>query len=176
MFLFLEHDRCRRQYRYRSLHWFRQSSTNWWSRRWVYEWQYRNSRSSCWHSLALVIDWIIMGIMLLNTCQAIGEMAMWANAYFEDRKAELTDSAFRFSMYPVSGGFYTLVSRFVDASWGFAMGWNYVRSERSSIWVLGATGGWLYLPHCQVFQWAVVLPLEVSFVWWYSSVCVTDNY
>lgn len=66
---------------------------------------------------ALVIDWIIMGIMLLNTCQAIGEMAI---------------------MYPVSGGFYTLVSRFVDASWGFAMGWNYV------------------------FQWAVVLPLELT--------------
>ena len=40
-------------------------------------------------------------------------------------------------MYPVSGGFYTLVSRFVDPSWGFAMGWNYV------------------------FQWAVVLPLEL---------------
>ncbi|KAK9893750.1 hypothetical protein P389DRAFT_155558 [Cystobasidium minutum MCA 4210] len=66
---------------------------------------------------ALVIDWIIMGVMLLNTCQAIGEMAI---------------------MYPVSGGFYTLVSRFVDASWGFAMGWNYV------------------------FQWAVVLPLELT--------------
>jgi hypothetical protein len=32
-------------------------------------------------------------------------------------------------MYPVSGGFYTLVSRFVDASWGFAMGWNYVRMD-----------------------------------------------
>lgn len=32
-------------------------------------------------------------------------------------------------MYPVSGGFYTLVSRFVDASWGFAMGWNYVCSH-----------------------------------------------
>jgi len=57
-----------------------------------------------------------MGLMLLNTCQAIGEMAI---------------------MYPVSGGFYTLVSRFVDPSWGFAMGWNYV------------------------FQWAVVLPLEL---------------
>jgi amino acid transporter len=41
--------------------------------------------------------------MLLNTCQAIGEMAI---------------------LYPVSGGFYTLVSRFIDPSWGFAMGWN----------------------------------------------------
>lgn len=26
--------------------------------------------------LALVIGWLIMGVMLLNTCQAIGEMAM----------------------------------------------------------------------------------------------------
>ena len=43
----------------------------------------------------------VAGIMLLNTCQAMGEMAI---------------------MYPVSGGFYTLVSRFIDPSWGFAMG------------------------------------------------------
>ena len=41
-------------------------------------------------------------------------------------------------MYPVSGGFYTYSARFIDPSWGFAMGWNYV------------------------FQWAVVLPLELT--------------
>ena len=41
-------------------------------------------------------------------------------------------------MYPVSGGFYIYSSRFIDPSWGFAMGWNYV------------------------FQWAVVLPLEIT--------------
>lgn len=41
-------------------------------------------------------------------------------------------------MYPVSGGFYTLSTRFIDPSWGFAMGWNYV------------------------FQWAIVLPLELT--------------
>lgn len=29
-------------------------------------------------------------------------------------------------MYPVSGGFYTYSVRFIDPSWGFAMGWNYV--------------------------------------------------
>ena len=40
-------------------------------------------------------------------------------------------------MYPVSGGFYTYSTRFVDPSWGFAMGYNYV------------------------FQWAIVLPLEL---------------
>ena len=41
-------------------------------------------------------------------------------------------------MYPVSGGFYTYYTRFIDPSWGFAMGWNYV------------------------FQWAIVLPLEIN--------------
>jgi yeast amino acid transporter len=41
-------------------------------------------------------------------------------------------------MYPVSGGFYTYSARFIDPSWGFAMGWNYV------------------------FQWAIVLPLELT--------------
>lgn len=29
-------------------------------------------------------------------------------------------------MYPISGGFYTYSVRFIDPSWGFAMGWNYV--------------------------------------------------
>ena len=41
-------------------------------------------------------------------------------------------------MYPVSGGFYTYSIRFIDPSWGFAMGWNYV------------------------FQWVIVLPLELT--------------
>lgn len=29
------------------------------------------------------------------------------------------------TMYPVSGGFYTFATRFVDPSFGFAVGWNY---------------------------------------------------
>ncbi|KAI0859918.1 amino acid transporter [Xylaria cubensis] len=41
-------------------------------------------------------------------------------------------------MYPVSGGFYTYASRFIDPAWGFAIGWNYVA------------------------QWAVVVPLELT--------------
>lgn len=41
-------------------------------------------------------------------------------------------------MYPVSGSFYTYSSRFIDPSWGFAMGWNYV------------------------FSWVIVLPLELT--------------
>jgi len=65
----------------------------------------------------ILICWAIMGAMLIVTIQNIGEMAI---------------------IYPVTGGFYTLVARFIDPSWGFAMGWNYV------------------------LQWAVVLPLELT--------------
>jgi amino acid transporter len=54
--------------------------------------------------LSLIIDYMIIGVMMFNVVMALGEMAM---------------------MYPVSGGFYVLVTRFVDPSWGFAMGWNY---------------------------------------------------
>lgn len=55
--------------------------------------------------------------MIFNVVYALGELAV---------------------MYPVSGGFYTYSTRFIDPSWGFAMGWNYV------------------------FQWAIVLPLELN--------------
>jgi yeast amino acid transporter len=55
--------------------------------------------------------------MMFNVVYALGELAV---------------------MYPVSGGFYTYSTRFIDPSWGFAMGWNYV------------------------FQWAIVLPLELT--------------
>ena len=41
-------------------------------------------------------------------------------------------------MYPVSGGAYTYSTRFIDPSWGFAMGWNYC------------------------FSWAITLPLELA--------------
>ncbi|EOD44355.1 Amino-acid permease inda1 [Neofusicoccum parvum] len=65
---------------------------------------------------ALLIDFGIIGVMIFNVVYALGELAV---------------------MYPVSGGFYTYSTRFIDPSWGFAMGWNYV------------------------FQWAIVLPLEL---------------
>lgn len=54
--------------------------------------------------------------MMFNVVYALGELAI---------------------MYPVSGGFYTYSTRFIDPSWGFAMGWNYTA------------------------QWAIVLPLEI---------------
>ncbi|KAJ3565932.1 hypothetical protein NPX13_g7318 [Xylaria arbuscula] len=65
----------------------------------------------------LIIDFLIIGIMIFNVVYALGEMAV---------------------MYPVSGGFYTYSTRFIDPSWGFAMGWNYV------------------------LQWLVVVPLELT--------------
>ncbi|KAH7159912.1 amino acid permease/ SLC12A domain-containing protein [Dactylonectria estremocensis] len=55
---------------------------------------------------ALVID-IIIGIMLLLTTLALAEMAV---------------------LYPVNGAFYTYIVRFVDPSWGFAVGWEYALS------------------------------------------------
>lgn len=66
--------------------------------------------------IALILCYMIIGIMMFNVVFALGEMAM---------------------MYPVSGGFYVLVTRFVDPSWGFAMGWNYF------------------------LQWAFILPFEI---------------
>ncbi|KAL2004522.1 hypothetical protein VTN00DRAFT_3407 [Thermoascus crustaceus] len=66
---------------------------------------------------ALLIDFMIIGVMMFNVVYALGELAI---------------------MYPISGGFYSYSTRFIDPSWGFAMGWNYV------------------------FQWAIVLPLELT--------------
>ncbi|KAH8895186.1 amino-acid permease inda1 [Thozetella sp. PMI_491] len=65
---------------------------------------------------SLIIDYIIIGVMMFNVVFALGEMAL---------------------LYPVSGGFYILVTRFVDPSWGFAMGWNYF------------------------LQWVFILPFEI---------------
>ncbi|KAL8303763.1 hypothetical protein RB597_004839 [Gaeumannomyces tritici] len=56
---------------------------------------------------SLVICYTIIGIMLLFTTQALAEMAV---------------------LFPINGAFYTYVVRFVDPSWGFAMGWDYAIS------------------------------------------------
>lgn len=81
---------------------------------------------------SVLIDFLIMGVMMFNTVYALGELAV---------------------MFPVSGGFYTYSTRFIDPSWGFAMGWNYC------------------------FQWAIVLPLELTVCgltigYWDSSISV----
>lgn len=56
---------------------------------------------------SLVICYLIIGIMLLFTCQALAELAV---------------------LYPVNGAFFTYIVRFIDPSWGFAMGWDYAIS------------------------------------------------
>ncbi|KAJ8082393.1 Amino-acid permease inda1 [Marasmius tenuissimus] len=53
----------------------------------------------------VLIAWILIGAMLINVTQALGEMSI---------------------VFPVSGGFYTLSDRFIDSGFAFAMGWNYV--------------------------------------------------
>ncbi|KAI5474978.1 hypothetical protein MNV49_002131 [Pseudohyphozyma bogoriensis] len=53
----------------------------------------------------ILIAWVLMGAMLINVTQALGEMCI---------------------MFPVSGGFYTLACRFLDESLGMALGWNYL--------------------------------------------------
>ncbi|ETS76387.1 hypothetical protein PFICI_11774 [Pestalotiopsis fici W106-1] len=56
---------------------------------------------------SLVICYLIVGLMLLFTMQALAEMAV---------------------LYPVNGAFFTYVVRFVDPSWGFAVGLDYALS------------------------------------------------
>lgn len=65
---------------------------------------------------SVLIAYLIIGVMLFCTIQALGELAV---------------------IFPVAGSFSAFSTRFLDPSWGFAMGWNYA------------------------LQWIGVLPLEV---------------
>lgn len=65
---------------------------------------------------SVLIAFILNGAMIFATVQALGELAV---------------------IFPVSGAFSTFSTRFLDPSWGFAMGWNYA------------------------MQWLVVFPLEL---------------
>ncbi|KAH3686505.1 hypothetical protein WICPIJ_002522 [Wickerhamomyces pijperi] len=65
---------------------------------------------------ALVISWCIIGTMMFATAVALGELCV---------------------TFPVTGGFTTYATRFIDPSFGFAMGWNYA------------------------LQWLILLPLEL---------------
>lgn len=56
---------------------------------------------------SVLIGFAIVGVMLLMTMQALGEMAV---------------------LYPVNGAFFTYICRFVSPSLGFAVGWNYAIS------------------------------------------------
>lgn len=52
---------------------------------------------------AVLLGFIIVGVMLLCTMQCLGELTV---------------------LYPVSGAFYTYIVRFVDPSLGFAVAWD----------------------------------------------------
>ncbi|KAK3347018.1 amino acid permease-domain-containing protein [Lasiosphaeria hispida] len=65
---------------------------------------------------AVLLAYLFVGVMLYCTVQALGELAV---------------------VFPVAGSFSAFSTRFLDPSWGFAMGWNYA------------------------LQWIVVLPLEI---------------
>lgn len=65
---------------------------------------------------SLLIAWGVVSSFLYCTMQSLAELA---------------------ALFPVSGSFSTYATRFVDPSWGFAVGWNYA-----------------------IF-WVVVLPLEL---------------
>ncbi|GME70005.1 unnamed protein product [[Candida] boidinii] len=54
---------------------------------------------------ALLIGWLLTGIMIYCTVQALGELAV---------------------TFPVSGSFIIYNARFVSTPWGFCMAWNYV--------------------------------------------------
>lgn len=66
---------------------------------------------------SLLIGFMIIGVMILMVMQALGELAV---------------------MYPVNGAFFTYIVRFLDPSWGFAMGWDYA------------------------IQWLTILPFEIT--------------
>lgn len=53
---------------------------------------------------ALIIAWGLVGTMVFCTVHSLGELCV---------------------AFPVNGAFSTYATRFVDSSWGFAVGWNY---------------------------------------------------
>lgn len=53
----------------------------------------------------MLIAFVILGMVLYCTLQALGEMAV---------------------LFPVAGSFSAFATRFMDPAWGFAMGWKYV--------------------------------------------------
>ncbi|KAI5964166.1 uncharacterized protein KGF55_002108 [Candida pseudojiufengensis] len=73
---------------------------------------------------SLIIAWGLVGTMVYCTIFALGELCV---------------------AFPVNGAFSQYASRFVDESWGFAVGWNYA------------------------IMWLIVLPLELVA----ASMCIT---
>ncbi|KAF2792432.1 hypothetical protein K505DRAFT_246694 [Melanomma pulvis-pyrius CBS 109.77] len=66
---------------------------------------------------SLLLCFMIIGFMMMLMMQALAELAV---------------------MYPVNGAFFQYVVRFIDPSWGFAIGWDYA------------------------IQWLTILPFEIT--------------
>jgi amino acid transporter len=73
---------------------------------------------------ALIIAWGLVGTMVFAMVHSLGELCV---------------------AFPVNGAFSTYATKFVDSSWGFAVGWNYA------------------------IMWLFVLPLELVA----ASMCIT---
>ncbi|KAJ5247303.1 amino-acid permease [Penicillium chermesinum] len=56
---------------------------------------------------SLLIGYLVIGLMLLLTIHALGELAV---------------------LYPENGAFFTYCVRFINPAWGFAVGWDYAIS------------------------------------------------
>lgn len=62
---------------------------------------------------SLLISFTIVGVMLFCTCQALGELSV---------------------IFPIAGSFSSWATRFLDPSWGFAMGWKLVVPARAVLY------------------------------------------
>ncbi|GAA6058880.1 hypothetical protein JCM10212_002824 [Sporobolomyces blumeae] len=96
--------------------------------------------------LGILIAWTIVGVMLINVTQALGEMCI---------------------LYPVSGGFYTLAVRFLDPGFGMAMGWNYF-AQWAVVLPLEITAAGITM---QYWEKAAAVPIGVWItVFWFAII------
>ncbi|GAA5836294.1 hypothetical protein JCM3766R1_003482 [Sporobolomyces carnicolor] len=98
--------------------------------------------------LGILIAWLIIGVMMINVTQALGEMCI---------------------LYPVSGGFYTLAVRFLDPGFGMALGWNYF-AQWAVVLPLEITAAGITV---QYWERAAAVPIAVWItVFWVAIIAV----
>ena len=87
---------------------------------------------------------MFIGVMLYCTVQALGELAV---------------------IFPVAGSFSAFATRFLDPSWGFAMGWKYVVLPfplcPEGYFEFSVSDMTANISESYALQWLVVLPLEI---------------
>lgn len=82
----------------------------------------------------MILAYVFTGAFQYCTMQSLGELVV---------------------AFPIAGSFSVFSTRFLDPSWGFAMGWKYA-IHKFSFYRLGANQFFSY-----AFQWLFALPLEV---------------